>query len=75
MERSSIQLLHKRGNRTHAEEFWQCYDRDLEVSAARTALRAWERRYNTYRPHQALGSLTPQQFIDRFTKTERSDCH
>lgn len=65
----------ERANRTHAEEFWECYDGDLEVSAAQAALLAWERRYNTYRPHQALGYLTPQQFIERFTKTERSNCH
>ena len=65
----------ERANRTHAEEFWQCYDGDLEVPAAQAALLAWERRYNTYRPHQALGYLTPHQFIERFTATERSNCH
>ena len=65
----------ERANRTHAEEFWECYDGDLEVSAARAALLVWEHRYNTYRPHQALGYLTPQQFIEGFTKTERSNCH
>jgi transposase InsO family protein len=26
-------------------------------------LRHWERIYNTVRPHQALGYLTPQQFL------------
>jgi transposase InsO family protein len=26
-------------------------------------LRAWEEIYNTVRPHQALGYLTPQQFV------------
>jgi len=65
----------ERANRTHAEEFWQCYDGDLEVPAAQAALLAWERRYNTYRPHQALAYLTPQQFIDRCTTAERSNCH
>ena len=65
----------ERANRTHAEEFWDCYDGDLELPAARAALLAWERRYNTYRPHQALGYLTPQQVIERFTNTERSNCH
>jgi transposase InsO family protein len=26
-------------------------------------LRLWEKIYNTVRPHQALGYLTPQQFL------------
>ena len=26
-------------------------------------LRHWEKIYNTVRPHQALGYLTPQQFL------------
>ena len=56
----------ERANRTHAEEFWQCYDGDLEVTAAQPALLAWEHRYNTYRPHQALGYLTPLQYLQRY---------
>ena len=28
-------------------------------------LRQWEQIYNTVRPHQALGYLTPQQFLRR----------
>ena len=62
----------ERANRTHAEEFWQCYDGDLDVPAAQAALLAWEHRYNTYRPHQALGYLTPQAFLHRLTLQERS---
>lgn len=62
----------ERANRTHAEEFWQCYDGDLEVTAAQAALLAWEHRYNTYRPHQALGYLTPQEFLAQLNQNERS---
>jgi transposase InsO family protein len=62
----------ERANRTHAEEFWQCYDGDLGVSAAQAALLAWEHRYNTFRPHQALGYLTPQEFVQQLTTNERS---
>ncbi|MBI4301138.1 MAG: transposase, partial [Chloroflexi bacterium] len=29
----------------------------------------WEHRYNTVRPHQALGYLTPLQFLQRFYPT------
>jgi len=56
----------ERANRTHAEEFWECYDGDLDVASAQAALLAWEHRYNTYRPHQALGYLTPLQFLQQF---------
>jgi len=62
----------ERANRTHAEEFWQCYDGDLEVPAAQAALLAWEHRYNTYRPHQALGYLTPLAFLQQHHLNERS---
>lgn len=58
----------ERANRTHAEEFWDCYDGDLDVPTAQAALLAWEQRYNTYRPHQALGYLTPQQSAALYKK-------
>lgn len=59
----------ERANRTHAEEFWECYDGDLDVASAQAALLTWEHRYNTVRPHQALGYLTPLQFLQRFYPT------
>lgn len=61
----------ERANRTHAEEFWQCYDGDLDVVSAQAALLAWEQRYNTYRPHQALGYRTPLQFLDQWHTTRK----
>lgn len=39
----------------------------LELEALNRELRHWERIYNTVRPHQALGYLTPQQFLLRGT--------
>lgn len=62
----------ERANRTHAEEFWDCYDGDLDMVTAQAALLAWEQRYNTYRPHQALGYLTPQAFLHQLNLNERS---
>ena len=56
----------ERANRTHTEECWECYDGDVGVATARIALLVWEQRYNTVRPHQALASLTPQQFLPQF---------
>ena len=57
----------ERAHRTHAEEFWECYDGDLDLASVRPALLAWERIYNTVRPHQALGWKTPAEYI--------SQCH
>jgi len=57
----------ERAHRTHTEEFWECYDGDLDLASVRPALLAWEKLYNTLRPHQALGWRTPAEYI--------SQCH
>ncbi len=49
----------ERANRTHRQEFYECYDGDLEIPALQQALREWEYGYNHRRPHQALGYHTP----------------
>jgi len=33
------------------------------VAALRVELRAWEHTYNFVRPHQALGYLTPAEYL------------
>lgn len=53
----------ERAQRTHTEEFYECYDGDLQLASLRPALRAWEKTYNTVRPHQALGYLTPDEYL------------
>jgi hypothetical protein len=53
----------ERAHRTHTEEFYQVTDSTFEVSELREDLLAWEKVYNTIRPHQALGYLTPSQFL------------
>jgi putative transposase len=53
----------ERANRTHTEEFYEVTDELLEPAAIRDALLAWERTYNTIRPHQALGYLTPAEYL------------
>jgi len=53
----------ERAQRTHTEEFYECYDGDLDLAALRPALRRWEMVYNTVRPHQALGYLTPAEYL------------
>ena len=53
----------ERANRTHTEEFYQVTACSLEMNKLNRELRQWERIYNTVRPHQALGYLTPKQFL------------
>ena len=55
----------ERAQRTHSEEFYQVFACSLELTTLNRELRHWERIYNTVRPHQALGYLTPQQFLLR----------
>ena len=56
----------ERANRTHLEEFWQCYDGDLDLPTVRRALRDWEVVCTTVRPNQALGYLTPKQALEQW---------
>jgi len=53
----------ERANRTHTEEFYEVTDAEPTVGGLRPALLAWEHTYNTVRPHQALGYLTPAEFL------------
>jgi transposase InsO family protein len=53
----------ERANRTHTEEFYECSVADPTVAALGAELRAWEVTYNTVRPHQALGYLTPAEYL------------
>ena len=62
----------ERANRTHTEEFYQVSACSLQMKTLNRELRQWERIYNTVRPHQALGYLTPLQFLQR-GPSERKD--
>jgi len=53
----------ERANRTHTEEFYEVTDAEPELEAFQVELRAWEVVYNTIRPHQALGYLTPAEYL------------
>lgn len=53
----------ERANRTHTEEFYEVTDCDFELAPLNLELRRWEFTYNTIRPHQALGYLTPHEFL------------
>lgn len=52
----------ERAQRTHREEFYQVVELPDTIGELRQKLRAWETVYNTQRPHQALGYLTPEGY-------------
>src|SRR5437588_652197 len=62
----------ERANRTHTEEFYQVTAYSLEMKKLNRELRHWEKIYNTVRPHQALGYLTPLQFL-RLNSSQRKE--
>jgi len=64
----------ERAHRTHHEEFYQVTpEADASFVQLNQQLRRWEHTYNTIRPHQALGYLTPQQFL--LSQPKEAMCH
>jgi putative transposase len=63
-------------NRTHTEEFYEITPFSLPIAELNRELLAWEHTYNTVRPHQALGYLTPLEFLTQ-SSTQRKEpmCH
>ena len=48
----------------------------MEPGDLNQQLRLWELTYNTVRPHQALGYLTPQQFLrQQQSQRKEPECH
>lgn len=66
----------ERAQRTHTEEFYEVTDCNFDITELNEALREWERVYDTVRPHQSLGYLTPQQFLQQYHHNrEEVMCH
>ncbi len=66
----------ERAQRTHTEEFYEVADFSLDLATLNQELQAWERTYNTIRPHQALGYLTPHQFVTHSQhQRKEAKCH
>jgi len=55
----------ERAHRTHTEEFYEVTDSSFDLAEIRRDLLEWEQIYNTVRPHQALGYLTPLKFLQQ----------
>ena len=65
----------ERAHRTHTEEFYEVTDSSFELPELRVELSDWQRVYNTVRPHQALGYLTPLQFLEQWKQRKEAMCH
>jgi len=66
----------ERAQRTHTEEFYEITPSSFQLAQLNRELRAWERTYNTIRPHQALGYRTPQEFLNhRASPSQLVECH
>ncbi len=53
----------ERSNRTHKEEFYYRLKAATTITQIRRLLRTWEDVHNHFRPHQALGQITPFKFL------------
>jgi putative transposase len=67
----------ERAHRTHNEEFYEVTPQRWNLLELNRQLLAWERTYNTIRPHQALGYATPLEFLQRHHKSKPKiqKCH
>ncbi|MGB6872678.1 MAG: integrase core domain-containing protein, partial [Dehalococcoidia bacterium] len=63
----------ERAQRTHTEEFYEVTDANFNIPELNQALLKWENVYNTIRPHQALGYLTPQEFLKHNQQNQRKE--
>jgi len=66
----------ERAQRPHTEEFYEVTEVSFEIGELNQALLEWEKVYNTIRPHQALGYLTPLEFLEQYQQKRREVmCH
>ncbi len=67
----------ERAHRTHTEEFYEVTESSLDIAELRAELLDWEQTYNAVRPHQALGYLTPLEFLEQWKEKQGKEvmCH
>jgi transposase InsO family protein len=68
----------ERAQRTHTEEFYEVRELPWTVGELNPHCLDWEEVYNTVRPHQSLGYLTPAEFLDQAAQQAQiaaEECH
>ena len=66
----------ERAQPTPTEEFQEVIPDSFQLPALPRDLRAWERIDNPVRPHPALGSLTPLEFLTQTQSlSQEAKCH
>ena len=63
----------ERAHRTHSEEFYEITVNSFELDELREELLEWEQVYNTVRPYQALGYMTPLKFLEHQQQNSRKE--
>ena len=61
----------ERAHRTHQEEFYDLVEIPELLVEHQALLQRWEETYNNVRPHQALGYLTPNEYLARWHAAQR----
>ena len=65
----------ERAQRTHKDEFYYRLASVTTLAQINKLLRRWEDIHNTYRPHQALGQITPLAFLENARRKEAGVRH
>jgi putative transposase len=67
----------ERAHRTHTEEFYEVTECSFDIAELRNSLLEWEKIYDTVRPHQALGYMTPLKFLEHWNEKQAKEvmCH
>ncbi len=63
----------ERAHRPHTEEFYEVTEGSFDLSGLKDELLEWEGVYNTIRPHQALGYVTPLKFLEQRKENQRKE--
>ena len=58
----------ERANGTSRYEFYPFYEGPLTVAAINRKLTEYQDHYNTYRPHDGIGLLTPMEYYQQITQ-------
>ena len=60
----------ERAQRSHTEEFYEVTEAGFEIGELNRTLLEWGKVYNTVRSYQALGYLTPQEFLGHYQQNQ-----